>query len=56
MPSFGWLAARLVEAIKVINTARNALKESGGSATQYQEALDYLSSLESIFALLKQHI
>lgn len=45
MVPFGFSAGDIAMAVKVIAKASNALKEAGGSATEYQEVLQYLNGL-----------
>jgi paraquat-inducible protein B len=56
MADFGWSASCLVEAIKLTNTARKALKDAGGATSQYEDAASFLTSLKSTLDLLKQHL
>jgi hypothetical protein len=44
--SFGWSAGDIASAIVLLVKIGSALKESGGAATEYQEAIDFLSSIE----------
>jgi hypothetical protein len=44
--SFGWSAGDIASVITLLVKIGSALKESGGAATDYQEAIDFLSSIE----------
>ncbi len=52
MVPFGFSAGDIAMAVKVIAKVSNALKEAGGSASEYQEVLQYLQSL----LLILQHL
>lgn len=56
LSSFGWSASCLLEAIKLIDKVRKALKEAGGAASQYSDAVSFLESLEATFEHLKSSI
>ena len=56
LSSFGWSASCLLEAIKLVNKVRKALKEAGGAASQYSDAVSFLESLEATFEHLKSSI
>ncbi|KAF2660607.1 hypothetical protein K491DRAFT_711514 [Lophiostoma macrostomum CBS 122681] len=56
MADFGWSAACIVEAIKLTNKARKALKDAGGATSQYEDATTFLTSLNNTLDLLKQHL
>jgi hypothetical protein len=43
--SFGWSAGDLVAAVNTLAKIGKALKDSGGAATEYQEAVTYLNSI-----------
>jgi hypothetical protein len=56
MVSFGWSASCLVEAIKLANRVRKALKDAGGAASEYQDAVLFLNALEITFNNIKDYI
>ncbi|OCK99534.1 uncharacterized protein K441DRAFT_730180, partial [Cenococcum geophilum 1.58] len=56
LSSFGWSASCLLEAIKLVDKVRKALKEAGGAASQYSDAVGFLESLEATFEHLKSSI
>lgn len=56
LSSFGWSASCLLEAIKLVDKVRKALKEAGGAASQYSDAVSFLESLEATFEHLKSSI
>lgn len=45
--SFGWSASDIAECIKLLVKVGNALKDSGGSAAEYQSAVDFLKGVET---------
>jgi hypothetical protein len=57
--SFGWSVGDIVSAVNTLVKVGKALKESGGAATEYQEAVKFLESvsktLSGIGALLQEH-
>ncbi|KAF2738307.1 hypothetical protein EJ04DRAFT_588029 [Polyplosphaeria fusca] len=55
MPDFGWSASCVLEAIKLTNTVRKALRDTGGSASQYRDAQQALGSLKSLLEVVKKH-
>jgi len=56
LSSFGWSASCLLEAIKLVDKVRKALKEAGGAASQYSDAVSFLESLGATFEHLKSSI
>ena len=57
--SFGWSVGDIVSAVNILVKVGKALKESGGAATEYQEAVKLHESvsktLSGIGALLQEH-
>ena len=45
--SFGWSAGDIVSGISTLVKVAKALKETGGAASEYQEALSFLTSVEA---------
>lgn len=45
--SFGWSANDVAECIKLLIKIGNALKDSGGSAAEYQSAVEFLKGVET---------
>jgi hypothetical protein len=43
--SFGWSAGDIVAAVNTLVKVRKALKQSGGAAAEYQEAVTFLTAL-----------
>jgi len=44
--SFGWSAGDIVAAVSTLVKVGKALKDSGGAATEYQDAIAFLTSVE----------
>ncbi|KAK1656088.1 hypothetical protein BDP81DRAFT_15301 [Colletotrichum phormii] len=51
--SFGWSAGDIVAALQLLNKVRNALKDSGGSKTDYQDATAFLDTFSATLSSLK---
>lgn len=51
--SFGWSAGDIVTALQLLNKVRIALKDSGGSKTDYQDAIVFLGTLLDTLTTLK---
>lgn len=51
--SFGWSAGDIVAALQLLNKVRIALKDSGGSKTDYQDATMFLDTLFNTLTTLK---
>jgi hypothetical protein len=45
--SFGWSAGDIVSGISTLVKVGRAIKETGGAASEYQEALSFLTSIEA---------
>ena len=45
--TFGWSAGDIAECVKLLIKIGNALKDSGGSAAKYQNAVDFLKGVET---------
>lgn len=56
MSGFGWSASCVLEALKIANKVRKALKDAGGAAAQYQDAVLYFNSFHATFEHLEDHI
>jgi hypothetical protein len=56
MVDFGWSASCILEAIKLSNKIRKALRDAGGAKDQYAEAMSFLTQFESVFQELERHI
>jgi hypothetical protein len=54
--SFGWSAGDIASAIALLAKIGSALKESGGAATEYQEAIDFLSIIEKSLNGIKKFL
>ncbi|KAK1493164.1 hypothetical protein CTAM01_09572 [Colletotrichum tamarilloi] len=50
--SFGWSAGDIVAALQLLNKVRIALKDSGGSKTDYQDATSFLDELSTTLRTL----
>jgi hypothetical protein len=44
--SFGWSAGDIAQCVQLLINIRKALKDSGGSAAEYQSAVDFLKGVE----------
>jgi hypothetical protein len=54
MMSFGWSAGDVVAGVKLFVKIGKALKDSGGSKSEYQDAVGFLESVSSIITGLQQ--
>jgi hypothetical protein len=45
--SFGWSAGDIAQCVQLLINIRKALKDSGGSAAEYQSAVDFLKGVET---------
>lgn len=57
--SFGWSAGDIAECVKVLVKIGNALKDSGGSKAEYQDAVKFLQGVEAtvqgVEAIVQNH-
>jgi len=57
--SFGWSVGDIALAIKTVVKVGKALRESGGAASEYQDAINFLNSIEKTLrgleTLLREH-
>jgi len=57
--SFGWSVGDIALAIKTVVKVGKAVRETGGAASEYQDAVSFLTSIEktlrSLEALLREH-
>lgn len=51
--SFGWSAGDIISAISLLFKIGNALRSAGGASSEYQDAVEFLRTLQSTLELLK---
>lgn len=51
--SFGWSAGDIVAALQLLNKVRIALKDSGGSRTEYQDATTFIDEVLTTLQMLR---